>query len=489
MRTVFFSTFMVASLAFGQAGNFVAPATGYLWASHGDMASDQNGTAIAVPPAAKQVSDDDSGGNSGKSLGCTSNGTHVACKIDRDTPHIRVYNADMRILCTAARVSCAGAYGPCIARVPAANDVSVPIIAADGSIFIADSAFATRITPGCTVAWQTPVPVTAGMKSTKVTPAGDYFATVGRSGAPLVEYDASTGAVVGIPLYPSTAAQGGTPLDFYVSTNDVAAIPGVAGGGAIGPPGTLMRIYYAGQNTNLSQPNSRMFAIDVSAEGMTVAAWSAPFWGPNEVTPMWHDGTIYSDTCSTAKLCTGPGSPGPQIIAFHDDYPAPRLTIPRSFNPANPGQPLSAPGFMDSDFSYVPSGCFLTRYFHRDLLDCRNPITGLTTGGPPEFSIGLDGILGNDEPGTIAPIGDVTITTDGRGHNVALMGVEALSFNHGYVLALRLDNQTLLWSYRLPSQPNNAAGQFPLVNGRLGPEVCFSSTSTGPQCLGLEKRR
>jgi hypothetical protein len=451
-----------------QAGNFMPPAdVGYIWSSHGRGVSDDYGVAVPAPPSATLANIDSSGGNSGASLGCVTNGTFVACKVSTIAPHIRIYDQNLQMVCSEASA---------VPPFATSTNVSVPIIAGDGSIFIADSAFATRISSTCTVVWQTAVTTDVGALSTKVTPAGDYLTIIGRSG-PLTLYNASTGAQIGRPLYVSTSAGGGNSGNFYSDTNDVAAVPGAAAGGTVGGPNVLQRLYYVGQNVTLSQPNNQLFGVDVSAAGLSVESWSAPFYGPSQATPMWNNGTIFTDMCS--QDCSGTGNPGPGIGAFADNYPVATLSMVFSVT--------GLPSYIDANFPFVPgpgAGCFVTGYFGSSAFDCRNPATGATSGGPPEFSIDLDGIIPG-EAGTIAPVGDRTVTTDGAGHYVLLVGLKALTSGNGYAAAIRLDNQSLLWSYPLPNNPGNTApGQFPLLNGTLGSEVCFSSSNSGPQCIG-----
>src|SRR5580692_1779858 len=398
MRTVFIALIFVA-VAFGQTGSFVVPSTaGILWGSHGDNTSQQNATGIPIPASVAQVWINNANGNSGVSVGCVTNGavapSLVACKTNSISTgsHIQVYNA------STGAVVCSDTS----AGVSTHTNVSVPIIAADGSIFIFDDQAATRINSSCAEAWTTSRTgaLSVGGKATKPTPYGDYLLAEATNGM-LALYNASTGSLAAGPVWvscqtPSTTActvgGGGTSSSYFVNTNDQACIAGVAEGGSVGATGTLMRCYYVGQNTALSQPNNLLFAVDVTSSAINITSWSAPFNGPSQATPDWTPGgNIVVDACSNG--CTPVDV---AIYAFADSWPtsgAGALATPWSVCASGCSLTATLPRYIDANMSYNPYGAILAAYFHSGQLDSRCVGTGLTSGCSAGWTMNLTGSL------------------------------------------------------------------------------------------------
>lgn len=503
MKTLILAILITGSL-FAQAGNFILPASGICGSDHCDQANDQNATAIAAPASASFVGIDNSGGTIGAGIGCTTNGTYFACKVAGagvGASRIRVYSSSMS--------GCGTCTGPFMwsnhtAGVAVDSTVSVPIMAADGSVLFADDNNVTRLTGTGTVAWSVPAAAnTGGGQAIKVTPNGDYITVIGRSSANgsgcMQTYAATNGAQLG-----SCVFIGGTISEYFINTNDVAGIPGSAQGGTIGPSGTMQVLYYTGCDVIQANPNCQLFSVwigspSAATPGVSVGSQlAAQFWGPSEASPMWaavsgfaNGGGIFFDTCGFT--CNTSGGPGPGSGSWSDAWP----TTGAGGLVNNYVITSTVPSAVTANFPLNPyaSGCYFNSYLRSKYLDCRNLSNGLLTGGVPAYRLDMTGIIPGNSGVIFFASGDKSITTDGAGHMVIILGIQALIsttplvVGNGYVVALRWVDSTysvpyVLWYYALLSQPNDAPTQFPLLNGTSGTQTCFGGKNSGPQCIG-----
>ena len=370
-------------------------------------------------------------------LGCSSNGSFVACSY------------------TGAGGDNVVAYDPTGARLWTSGTVldgsawtSAPLIARDGSVIAADDRVVVRFAHDGTVLWQTPTP--GGLPiSPVVTDSG--LIVLATKGGPVSAYRGSDGAPIGSLLLKTD------PSDPEIL--ETVNTPCVRGD----------RVYITTQRTNDPANTARLVAVDVRAgtPSPLSEAWFFEFGGPSGGSPLRIGSTIYFDGDRLH-----PGDPtAPQIFAVRDDGDAPSQVFAVPVGGSIQASPSQDPR---GGFWVFPTGAGATQLLHLSALD-----------GHEIERLDLDALV--DAPGVHQPSSAMTMAGS-HDRPVMLVAATALrTSGASYVTALDLPAQALLWKVEIaPGRTTDwTAAQFAITHTAAGaPLVVFPSLFSGAYAVG-----
>jgi outer membrane protein assembly factor BamB len=368
-------------------------------------------------------------------LGCSSNGTVVACSAgersrDRSRAYVRTYDAAGRQRWTSGTALNAWAW------------TSAPMVDADGGVVAADDRALVRFAPGGRLRWSTRTPGGAPISPVQT---ADRTIVLATSDGPISAYDPGTGRRIGV--LDLRATLGGLSGRF-----DTTNTPGRRGN----------RIYVSTQfklDDGRLDPNhhARLYAIDVDRDAPAGrrlrVAWFHEFGARSGASPLVLGDTVVFD----GDRSTPSGPFAPRYIALRDTGRRPRVLWESPL-----GGPSAASAAQD------PRGGMWVFAFGGPTLRRLSPRDGSVVQ-----TIDLDRAVG--APGTHTPYSAMTIA-DGP---VMLVTARA-GRQSSYVVALDLVRGRALWKVRMPDDPvrNTPMGQFPIACGDDGrPSVFFSMLS------------
>ena len=368
-------------------------------------------------------------------LGCSSNGTVVACTlIGTGGDNLVVYDYDGNRLWGSGSV------------LNETTPTSAPIVAVDGSVIVADDLHVVRFDPQGTVVWNTPTP--GGNPISPVLTDNGHVVLASFAG-PISAYDLATGALVGaLPI---------RKFGLFGPTFSTTNTPCVRGN----------RVYVLVEKDGANLSNEgRLVAVDVSASGLRLA-WQVGYGARSATSPLAIGDTIYFVGDRPAG---GFGMKEPTVIAVRDLGNQGEVVWTRPVQP-----PFSVLAAMAQDprggMWFFPAG--------------DENLIRLDAGDGHEIErIGVDALVG--EPAFHVPGSAITIA--GTAANPVLL-VSAKSFRGtSYVLAVDLAARTLLWKALVSAQSalnhGSTSGQFPVMTRNGSPRVVYSTYDLGVFAVG-----
>lgn len=392
------------------------------------MTSPRYGLVVAEDPTAPA---------SNQALGCSSNGSVVACSFaSLSGPNLIVYRAD------GTRVFAAD---PDLLDSNARR--SAPIVFTDGSVLAADDVHLILFNPDGSVRWMTTEPVSGVPISPVPTAAGIVLIATDQAGL-ISTYDLMTGQQL---------------ATFQVSDPDCGPhltknTPAVNGNRVY-----VSSICYADRSTG------GLAAIDVESEGplrgtMTLA-WLFPFTGPSGSSPLFSSDTIFFDGYAPGSSTQG------AFMAVKDTSTGPVLLWEQTF-----------PGIFQANAALDPRGGIWVHA--KGTLDMirLNFVDGSVEQrfGTPTPPWGV----GQYEPTSAYT---VALTTN-RDVVLILGATNTERIGSGVVLAEDVTARTLLWETTVGRLPGNStSGQFPIVTTTSGlPRVVFATALGGVYFIGSQ---
>lgn len=424
---------LLSSGADGQTP-FTLPRIGCPMAHCDQHMSDNVNLAIPAGPDVEVLADDAAAAGAGAGLGCSSNGTIVACAYQRE---LVVYDA------TGSRRFDSGALLGDWTR------TSAPIVAVDGSVIAADAKRIVRFEPDGSLLWDRPL---AGGLPISPVPMANGTVFIATYGGPVSIHSIADGRQRGTLLVTS---EDGTLVYETVNT------PAVKGNRAY----VLMSARGDPSNHGL------LVAIDVDPANEAAPlriAWRFPFAGPSGGSPLML-GDSNMIVFDSERLEVG-GPPAPQLAAVRDDGTAPALAWR-----------IALRGNVRASVARDPRGgiWFFTagsQFLYR--------LVGRTGQGLQK--IDLDALV--DDDGLHIPSSVMTMAAKTPTHGAAMIvGAAAVSPpGASYVTAIDLEQQTLLWKVRIADShsEDSVASQFAVVNDGGKPRVVVPTRLRGAMFVG-----
>jgi len=413
---------------------FRLPTTGCPMAHCDPRMSDNVNATIPVAAGSRIVYQDPGPVGSGAGLGCSSNGSVVACAYR---------NAVVAYDAAGARRFDSGALFGEWAR------TSAPIVGEDGSVIAADNQRLVRFSPGGAVVWQSPMP--GGLPLSPV-PTANRALVLATYGGPVSAFSLDNGRLLGT-LH--VRSEDGT------RTYETLNTPAVRGN----------RAYVSMSARDDPANHALLVAIDVdprNAESPLSVAWQFPFAGPSGASPLVLSASSLV-IFDADRLNPGEGI-APQLAAVRDDGGSPTLVWRRALR-----SPVRASAARDprGGIWFFSTGA---PYLHRLVW----------TSGQGWQRIDLDALIG--EEGLHVPSSALTIGAKTDAHaTVMLVGAVAVDPpGASYVAAIDLEAQALLWKVRIAGgrAEDYVASQFAVVNASGGPRVAFPTSSRGLMLVG-----
>ena len=384
-----------------------------------------------------------------KGMGCSGNGTIVACTFRGDSDTLVVYDYAGNRLWSSGNLLSGLAYA------------SPPVVSRSGHVIACDETRVVRIDPfgtGDPVVWNSEYPTPAIPIGPVLTQGnGLILATLG---GPIYAYDVEDGSLIGELLVQTGPGDPG----FFHTANT----PAVRGN----------RVYVSMIHQVDGHPDedflSRLVAVDVDKDAADPrdrlkVAWHFTFGGPSGASPLVVEDVIFFDGDRP-----DPGAPEqPHIFAIRDLGGLP-IEVWRQ------------PAFSNIRVSFAldprPGAGFWNYYPGQSpWLELRSLEDGAVQDG-----IQLDDLIG--EPGNHSGSSAMTIA---GGQSVPIMIVSASSFRTGstYIAAIGLTSKALVWKYLVSIDPQQplTAGQFPIILGRDGFRVVFATSRNGVRALGTAR--
>lgn len=369
-------------------------------------------------------------------LGCSSNGTVVACTFVGDGDNLVVYDADGEQLWTSDDLLFEGAVA------------SAPIVAVDGSVIATDGRYLIRFDPQGGIVW---MQETAGGLPFSPVLTDSGFIVLATLLGPVSTYDLETGLLIAERWLGRNAR---TPWSYFHTWNT----PAVRGD----------RVYIVTER-NFPNPfnEGRLYAIDVSATGLE-EAWVVRFGSSSGGSPLVVDDSVFFDV---DRRWAGFNVPvRPKVIAVRD---------------------LGGSGTVRWSHK-VPSGLRVALSFGRD------PRGGVWYFGAGDtYMLRLDEATGQviekldidalvSEPLPHGPAS--TMTMAGTETDPVLITSASPIFGFFSILAIELKTHRVLWKvpicFSTFADRCGNVGQFSAVMRGGTPAVVFSTNKIGVFSIG-----
>lgn len=375
-------------------------------------------------------------------LGCSSNGSVVACSMGgsgKPGPYLKVYDASGMVLWTSNRLNSSAFY-------------SAPLVDVNGSVIATDSKILIRFNPYGEVVWSTATPGGVPI-SPVITDSG--VVVLASHGGPISIYDRDGGELLdsllvedewqgakGFYSTRNTPAMRGDRI--YVSTEFTTA----KGGGSTSPMET--------------RP-ARLLAVDIdrrAAPGERLkVAWYFQFGARSGSSPLLIDDTIYFDG---DRLYAG-ADEEPHFFAVKDLGDEGELQwVSR----------LDAQGVASAGRD--PRGGFWVFGMDSPFL-----VRVSEENGRELQRVDVDKLIGM--PGVHAPASAMSIGRGLRGQPVLISTAADVESMESWLFALDVETEKLLWKLRYSRKTNGwGAGQYPIaISGDGRPVVVFTTVAKG----------
>lgn len=362
-------------------------------------------------------------------LGCSSNGTVVACTYKHGLlDNLVVYGAHGFRRWSSGLHLNSDAYA------------SAAMVSPSGDVIAADTDHVVAFNPSGSVAWKTPTPGGLPISPVLLSNGAVVLAT---KGGPVSAYRSSDGALIG-----SLSLQDSPGSEYYDTQNT----PCVSGN----------RVYVSTEKRNDAAHTGRLFAIDVdpAASPPLQVRWSYAFGGPSGASPLRIGNVIYFDGDRPA-----PGAPfDPHLFAVRDTGTSGQLVWMKAME----GQ-IAASAAEDPR-----GGLWVFGVLRRHLIRY-HPDTGAELQ-----RVDLDALMA--EPGIHTPSSAMSIAGSSSQPVMIVGAVTAMSSDPSWVVGIDLVPGTRLWKAMLaPARSTDwTAAQFAIARTTLGkPYVVFPGNYSG----------
>ncbi len=378
-------------------------------------------------------------------LGCVSNSETAVCAFRNSSSRpidIRAYDNDGTPLWSSTALS-RNAF------------LSAPTIGPDGGVIAADENVIIRFDSSGGTVWSNP---TAGgySFSPNVTDNGEIVVAT-RSG-PVSAYDFDTGNLIAELRLNATILISGVMRSGYFDTVNTPAIRG-------------NRIYISTQ-FSVNSDYGRLYALDLVEDSGNYSfevAWFFEFHGPSGTSPTLDRDN--NDRTRTIIYFDGYGldptsGRDPQALAVTDMGDHGELlwgyllsTEPQSSPALDPRGGIWYFAFNSSDLQRIDQS------------------------GAAIQTIDVNSIV-DDNSGTFKPFSVMTISVDAdSGHPVMIVAATNSNYSRTYVIAIDLENESLLWQYRTDQGMGfwgGTSGQYAMLIKESGdPVIVFSTRQNG----------
>jgi hypothetical protein len=386
--------------------------------------------AIA-PETATLVNLDPTTAGAGKGLGCSSNGTVVACSfMSTAGPNLVVYDGSgQRVFADSTGLN-------------ENTGASAPIVFADGRVLAADNKRAVLFAPDGSIIWNTDKP-DSGIPISPVLVRSTVVMLATAGGGVISTYDLSSGNLLATYRIDHPSGCG---------VYDTLNTPAVNGSRA-----------YIVSACDADPSQGAISAIDVAPDGSMTEAWFYPFTGPSGSSPLFIRGVIYFDGRDPNNSSNG------VFLALKDNGASATQVWRRGF-----------PSFFAANAARDPRGGIWifpvssSRLYRlseadgsiKELIDIPAP-AGATGPYQASSAISVSRSIG----------GDVILTFG---------ATSQLSNEPPTVMAMDVNTHVAIWDFAIGGTPGNStAAQFPIVhNGQGLPRVVFPGSMRSTFFLG-----
>ena len=372
-------------------------------------------------------------------LGCSGNGTVVACSYFSGVDTLVVYDYDGNRLWTSGLLF----------NETARN--SVPLVSVNGEIIMADDQHVIRFDPGGSIIWQSPLPFGGRPVSPVMTADGAVMmATVS---GPVYAFDNVDGTLLGTLFIKESPTDPG-----YFETINTPVVRGNR---------IYVSMHHQVNGVVDADGLAWLVAIDLDRASPQVLseAWHFEFGGVSGASPTRVGRVLYFDGDRPEP---GVGPIDPHLFAVIDTATGPvELWRQPTLSPLLASVNLD-PRFLSGLWHFTQYSPWLWR---------RNLFTGQTIA-----ALNVNALLG--EPGGFI-VSSATSIAGFSTNPVMLVTASKVTGGPCYLMAVDLITGSLIWKQYITDFPGDfAASQFPILMGPAGPRIILTSFNGGARAVG-----
>ncbi len=371
-------------------------------------------------------------------LGCSGNGSIVACSYISGTDALVVYDYDGNRLWTSGDLFDDTARN------------SVPMVSSTGDVIMADDQSIIRFSPTGAIVWQSDLPLGGRPISPVMTDDGTVF--LATAAGPVYAFDSVDGTLLGSMYVRETAGDPG-----YFETINTPAVKGNR---------VYVSMHHQVGGIADSDRLAWLVAIDIDRsqpQPMSVA-WHFEFGGFSSASPTRVGNVLYFDGDRPAPV----GGPmDPYIFAVVDTAGGP-VELWRKPNPTR----------MLASANIDPRPLAGLWHFiqYSPLLIRRSLFTGKVIK-----LLNVNTLLG--ESGFV--VSSATSMAGSSANPTMLVTASKWSGGPCYMMAVDLLTDSLLWKLKVADFPGDfSASQFPILTGSAGPRIILTTFHGGARAVG-----
>ncbi len=372
-------------------------------------------------------------------LGCSSNGTIVACSYAGSPDALVVYDYDGNRLWTSGDLFNASTW------------TSAPMVSDSGEVIMADDTTIARLGPDGEVIWSSPMIYGGRAISPVITANGTLV--IGTDQGPVYAFDSNNGALLDTLFVRKNPGDSG----HFVTLNTPAVKDN--------------RVYLSMHHQKDGVPDDDnlawLVAIDVEPQGPAVLqeAWHFTFGGPSGASPLRVGNGIFFDG---GRPAPSRGPPDPVVFAVVDKPEGP-VEMWRQASP-NPVVASLAqdPRPMAGVWGFSRGNAWLLR---------RSLFTGKTVQ-----ALNVNTLLG--APSGFVVSGALSIAGSATAPVLLVSATQHLN-GVSKILAIDLNSSSLIWSVDITDYPPDIfVSQAPIINGPQGPRIILTTFNGGARAIG-----
>lgn len=387
-------------------------------------------------------------GGGGFGLGCSSNGTYVACAYSTKGSNLAVYDADGNVLFRSPSNPSAPGY--------LNSTIGAPIVSKSNHIIAADNTKLIRYDLSGNILWQTLTPESTIPLSPVLIPRLNVVVLATAEG-PVSVYSVEDGHLIGsLTVTDSSGAQ-----------FDTINTPAISGN----------RMYVSMAKRNDPMHTGWLVAIKVdpsNTQEPLKVIWHYTFGGPSGASPDYKDGVVYFDGDREAPCTIAECSNSPTLFAVRDAGQKPELVWKKRVPTV-----VLASGALD------PRG---TGIWYFSLLVPTIQLYDLKTGAilkTIDVNLAVGEWFFYHVPSSV-----MNIAPGPDGQPVMFVSASSILGAPSYVTAINLETGKLLWKFKVAQNfyTDWVVSQFAIAKNSSGkPRLVFPTYNSGAYFIGKKQ--